>query len=313
MGKIAWITGANGQIGTRLVLLLHSRGWEVVSIVRDASAPASKGITHEWDMSREPLITKLLPPPDAVVHLAAQTSAYAARCSPSADAETNLIGFLRLLDSLIHYDHPPHVVLAGAATEVGGGHGATLDDRCLDAPQTFYDVAKVCQRNYLLQYQREGWLVGTALRFSNVYGGVARSQMHRAFINQSLRDALRGDPLYYFEGGPYLRDYLHVDDAAEAIAETLHSRGQVSGKTYLVGSGASISIQEALEVMVDVAYEVVGLQSKILAKPVPPDAYPIETRSVRINPAGFQRATGWKSRVTFKDGVRRLALASTRS
>jgi nucleoside-diphosphate-sugar epimerase len=109
-----------------------------------------------------------------------------------------------------------------------------------------------------------------------------------------------------------LRDYLHVDDAAEAIADTLHSRGQVSGQTFLVGSGSSISIREALEVIVGVAHQVVGLQSKILAKPVPPDAYPIEMRSVRINPDGFQRATGWKPRVTFEDGVRRLAIASAR-
>jgi len=167
-----WVTGASGQIGSRLCLELRTAGHEVTAIGRGQARSTSACRWVDWDMSRNSLNLRNVTTPDVVFHLAAQTSAYQARQDIPADVTTNVLGFVRLLDSLRKTGSTPHIILTGAATEVGATSSGIIRDFDPEDPQTFYDVGKVAQRLYLNQCCSEGWVDGTTIQLPNVYGGL---------------------------------------------------------------------------------------------------------------------------------------------
>ena len=300
-----WVTGGTGQIGRRLCVLLAKQGHHVTVLGRrpDTFLPPRHWVT--WDMSTDELPVDGLEDPDVIFHLAAQTSAYRARASLSLDVSTNVVGLARVLDAARLKGCSPHVVMAGAATEVGVTNDETVNDSLPDNPGTLYDVGKICQRLYLEQCRKEGWIDSTVLRFSNVYGGTGSPlSAHRGFINRSVVRALQGHTLNYFDDGDYVRDFVFVDDAVEALVKAMDHRAVVTGKTYMVGSGRGIPISRALECIADEVFEITGAAVSVLPVAAPDTLYEIERRDAVVSSRRFQEDTGWKPQTPFEEGIR---------
>lgn len=304
-----WVTGGSGQVGRRLCLALVGLGHEVTVLGRRSPPYLSLQRWRSWDMSSDEVPVADLEAPDAVFHLAAQTSAHSARESLSRDVATNMVGFARLLDALRFKGSSPHVVLAGAATEVGITNDGTVDDHLPDNPGTFYDVGKICQRLYLEQCGREGWIDATVLRFSNIYGGVEPpSSAHRGFIDQSIDRALSGDELHYFDDAEYVRDFIYVDDVVASLIYAMSNRSVVSGAKYMIGSGNGMPISKALECIAELAHEMTGIMVPVVPIAAPSLLYEIEKRNVVVTANRFQQQTGWRPLTSFSEGIRRSIL-----
>lgn len=244
------------------------------------------------------------PNPGVVVHLASQTSAYIAKSSPTKDAETNVVGSVRLLEQLRDRGAQPFVLLAGAATEVGN-HSWVSDD-LPDDPPTFYEVGKVATRQYLEQFHREGWLDYAVLRLTNVYGGLARGGQGangRGFIDRSIAAALRGEAVTYFEGPGYARDYLHVTDAVEAFTLAIERADNLSGSTFMVSSGLSTPVADALEVVAQLVGQATGQVVILRAEPSHEGVYEIDKRSTTVSSNRFRSLTQWSSRIVLEEGI----------
>ena len=297
-----WVTGAAGQIGRVLVPQLQDLGHDVFTLGRrPLSNPAIPH--HHWDASDKIQFSTSLEEPDVVVHLASQTSPYLARESPSEDCVINVVGPLRLMDAVHEKGWCPTVILAGALTEADHKDGPITFDSA-DDPQTFYDVAKVALRTYLEQYEREGWIDLVSLQLANVYGGMpSAANADRGFINLCLRRAINGQPLTYFGDGEYLRDYIHVTDVASAITHAIQFRDALRGHRFPVGTGQSISIKDALDIIAQEAANVGATSSDVMSVPQPPERYEIEMRDALIATEEFRRRTGWTPRLGFRRGV----------
>lgn len=301
-----WVTGATGQIGSRLCTELAREGHDVTVVGRRPAQSASPYEWVQWDMSRGSLDVRDIPSPEVVFHLAAQTSAYYARQDLSADVTTNVLGFVKLLDALRQTNSLPHVILAGAATEVRSNDSGIIRDCDPEEPGTFYDVGKIAQHLYLSQCGSEGWVDGTTIRLPNVYGGVGSfSSPDRGFLNTSIIRACTAESLNYYSDGDYIRDFLYVADAVSALKSAMYHREKVRGKIFLVGTGVGTRIQDALK---EIARQAEMVTSKrVPVRPVfaPDGMYEVERRNTVVDSARFTEHTDWTSKVSLKDGIQR--------
>lgn len=298
------VSGASGQIGTRLVERLHLLGFEVACLTRDeAEVPGAIVRWFPWVWGSSRLMDLGLNDVGAVFHLAAQTSAYVARNAPSTDAREAVVGFVDLLEQLRSQQDPPFVVLAGAATQVGALSGRITEGHQL-SPTTFYDVAKTSQELYLRQFIAEEWVNGCTLRLSNVYGGEAsHTSPHRGFVNRAVEEALDGKALHYFEGSEMLRDFVHVDDAVEAFLSVFRRRTALRSSEFMVGTGIGTSIRSMLEMVAASVSRNAGLGVEVLPVETPSGIYPIEMRNVTVDHSLITKETGWRPRITLPAGV----------
>jgi UDP-glucose 4-epimerase len=298
-----WVTGSRGQIGTRLCAALDQEGHTLTRFARTASTDDAGHEYTGWDMSTHGIDAGRLQTPDAVVHLAAQTSAYVARQDVQQDLAVNVAGFIRLLDAAREVGNRPHVILLGAATEVGLNTDVVICDEDPDYPLTFYDVGKVAQRMYLQQYHRERWVDGTSIRIPNVYGGMQEGNSDRGFLNRSVRQAILGESLTFYNDGDYVRDYLHVDDVVSAVIAAIDSREAVSGETFLVGTGSGTSIRDMLTEVANQVGKYTGAISPIFEVAPPAELYVLERRNVIVDSSRFTNQTGWTPRVALSQGI----------
>jgi len=305
----AWVTGATGQIGFRLCEELERLGHEVTAIGRESAQRTSSYKWIDWDMSKGAFDIENVAPPDVVFHLAAQTSAYVAREDVPADVMTNVMGFVKLLDSLRKTGSRPHVISTGAATEVRVDNAGVVRDLSPDAPTTFYDVSKISQHLYLQQCDAEGWVAGTTIRLPNVYGGVRRVKTtDRGFLNSSVLRALKGEPLNYYSDGNYIRDYLHVDDVASALVSAMSHRDSVAGETFLIGTGFGTRIRDALREISRQVEAETRVAVPVLPITSPAYMYEIERRDCIVDSSRFTEVTSWTSTVGLEDGLHKTIL-----
>lgn len=298
------VTGASGQIGSRLTRKLVSIGAEVYALSSTNSFVDDSRIKYIRKTWGNPLVEEL-PEVGIVFHLASQTSAYIARESVARDVETNLLDSVYLIEKLSKQSQPPVVIYAASMTEYGMGQEKPIcEDQAVD-PQTFYDVGKLALELYLDQFVMEGRLAScTSLRLSNIYGvQQPKSVGGRSFLDRCIRHAIEGENLTIYGDGNYLRDYLHIDDAVEAfyVASKIASDKKIN--IFNIGTGKGVRLGSALQQVVDGANKLTGKTSRVIQTDFPPGAYKIEKRNSVADPSTFMKITNWKPKIDFSTGL----------
>lgn len=306
------LTGATGQIGSRVKRELLAAGNRVICLSATSPQLSDPDVTWiHWDYEDSLLPPILNEPVHLLIHLGAQTSAYAARRSPKSDLLHNGVRFVSLLQSLVQHGQRPFVVLAGTATQAGS-FATQIGPETPDAPETFYDASKSVSELYLRQFIRETWVSGVTLKFSNVYGAIPERQGDRSLLTRMMRCALEGEPIEIYEQCDGHRDYLHIQDAVNAILSALDRHCELTRTSYWVGSGQSMRVSEAFSRIVEVAHQLTGRHSVLHRVPAPSDLYPIDRRDVHIDSSNFRADSLWRPRVSFEQGVRDLGLSLLR-
>lgn len=300
------VTGASGQIGSRLARKLINHGADVYALSTINSFENESRIKHIQKTRGEPIVAEL-PEIDLVFHLASQTSAYIARTSVSKDIQTNLLDSIHLIEKLSHQSTPPGLIYAGSMTAYGMGQQELINEESLINPQTFYDVGKLANEMYLEQYVREGRLKSCiTLRLSNIYGAHQIStESERGFLDRCIWKAINGANLNMYGDGNYLRDYLHIEDAVEAF----YSAGKIASKTgvevFNIGTAKGTTLKSALQQIADGANILTGENSRLIEMEFPEAAYNIEKRHSVADPSSFMAQTGWVPSIEFGEGVSR--------
>lgn len=300
------VTGASGQIGSRLVRKLVSEGSNVYALSSVNTFADEPNIKYIKKIQGEPLVEEL-PEIGLVFHLASQTSAYIARESVLRDIQTNLYETIQLVEKLSIQSLLPAIIYAGSMTEYGIGQEELIKEDYKPDPQTFYDVGKLATELYLEQYVREGRLAScSTLRLSNIYGVLQiPNGSERGFLDRCIWNAVEGKNLTMYGEGNYLRDYLHIDDAVEAfyLAGKIASKGEIN--VFNIGTGKGSTLKYALQQIVNKANISTGKQSRVIAMKFPAHAYNIEKRNSIADSSLFTNRTGWMPRIGFEEGIER--------
>ena len=228
------ITGAAGFIGFFLTKKLLGQGLEVVGIdnLNDYYDPGLKQARllqlqgesafsfFPRDLADRPAIAELFGRHafDAVVNLAAQAGVRYSLENPHAYADSNLIGFLNVLEGCRH-SAVQHLLFASSSSIYGGNQKMpfSVHDR-VDHPVSLYAATKKANELMAHSYSHLYGLPTTGLRFFTVYGPWGRPDMAYFLFTRAI---LAGEPINIFNHGNMKRDFTYIDDIIEGVARLL--------------------------------------------------------------------------------------------
>jgi len=247
----AIVTGGAGFIGSHVVDALVAQGAEVAvvdSLIHGAQDNVATGAELHVRDIREPLDDVFdAVRPEAVLHLAAQADVRVSVERPVEDADVNVLGTVRILESA--RKHGAQVVFSSTGGAIYGECTTSAPEDSPCEPLSPYGTAKLAAEEYLRAYNR---LYGTrhiALRYGNVYGPRQDPHGEAGVVAIFLGALARGEQARIFGDGMQTRDYVYVGDVARATLAALGHEGGV----FNVGTGRETSVAELYELCARVA------------------------------------------------------------
>ena len=235
------VTGAAGFIGARLSERLLARGDEVVGLdnlndyyevalkeARLARLAGQPGFSfHRQDIVDGAALKALFERvrPQRVMHLAAQAGVRYSLTHPHAYTESNITGFLNVLEACRW--HPvEHLVYASSSSVYGANTSMpfSIHDN-VDHPVSLYAATKKANELMAHTYSHLYGLPTTGLRFFTVYGPWGRPDMSLFLFTRSI---LAGKPIDVFNYGNHQRDFTYVDDIVEGVIRVLDKPAQAN-------------------------------------------------------------------------------------
>ncbi|HET8870523.1 MAG TPA: NAD-dependent epimerase [Aquabacterium sp.] len=231
------VTGAAGFIGMHTVCALLARGDSVVGIdnLNDYYDPQLKldRLAHinqtypdadfqfeKLDVSDQSAVAALFATHafDRVVHLAAQAGVRYSLENPGAYAQSNLVGFVNILEGCRHHS-VEHLVYASSSSVYGGNAKMPFSETDpVDHPVSLYAATKKANELMAHTYSHLYGLPTTGLRFFTVYGPWGRPDMAPMLFTKAI---LAGQPIKVFNHGNMKRDFTYIDDIVRGVIATL--------------------------------------------------------------------------------------------
>lgn len=224
------VTGAAGFIGAHLSKKLIENGAEVVGLDnlndyydpqlkkdRMATLAAGPQFTHiNEELSDRSAMEKLFRDNsfDVVINLAAQAGVRYSLINPHSYVDTNLVGFVNLLEGCRHSE-VKHFVYASSSSVYGANTKMpfTVHDN-VDHPVSLYAASKKANELMAHTYSHLFGLPTTGLRFFTVYGPWGRPDMALFLFTKAI---LEGNPINVFNNGNMERDFTYIDDIVEGV------------------------------------------------------------------------------------------------
>jgi UDP-glucose 4-epimerase len=291
----AVVTGGAGFIGSTLVDALLGRGDEVHVVDNLSSGRRenlAEGATLHLRDIREPLRDVFAEAqPEAVFHLAAQIDVRASVADPVADALTNVVGTLNVLEAA--RAHEAQVVFASTGGAIYGECAEPADADARRRPFAPCGPSKLAAEEYLATWNRLYGASHVALRLGNVYG--PRQDPHGeagvvAIFLSRIRD---GRPATIFGDGSQTRDYVASGDVVRAFVAAVGAHGGV----FNVGTGVETSVLELWQACCEAA----GADAAVTHDP--PRLGEIQRSALDAGRA--ERELGWRAEISLADGLRR--------
>jgi UDP-glucuronate 4-epimerase len=156
--------------------------------------------------------------PTTVVHLAAQAGVRYSLTHPHAYADSNLSGFLNILEACRHAA-VDHLVFASSSSVYGANRKVpfSVDDR-VDHPVSLYAATKKANELMAHSYSHLYGIPTTGLRFFTVYGPWGRPDMAYFSFTKAI---FEGQPIKVFNHGHMRRDFTYIDDIVEGIVRVM--------------------------------------------------------------------------------------------
>lgn len=233
------VTGAAGFIGSHVSLRLLERGDEVVGLdnlndyyevslkearlqrVKDKAVSTGSSFRHvKMDVEDRAGMAELFRTEkfDKVVHLAAQAGVRYSIENPFAYLDSNLAGFLAILEGCRH-NGVQHLVYASSSSVYGANETLPFSvEHNVDHPVSFYAATKKANELMAHTYSHLYGLPTTGLRFFTVYGPWGRPDMALFLFTRAI---LEGKPIKVFNHGRHKRDFTYIDDIVEGVIRTL--------------------------------------------------------------------------------------------
>lgn len=229
------VTGAAGFIGFHTAKRLLSHGDEVLGVDnlndyydvrlkedRLAQLISLPGFTFvRADIGHKDSMQEIFSDytPNRVIHLAAQAGVRYSLVNPYAYVDSNLVGFVNILECCRHND-VEHLVYASSSSVYGANTKLpfSVDDN-VDHPVSLYAATKKANELMAHTYSHLFGLPTTGLRFFTVYGPWGRPDMALFLFTRSI---LEGKSIDVFNYGNMKRDFTYIDDIVEGVVRVLY-------------------------------------------------------------------------------------------
>lgn len=321
------VTGVAGFIGFHVAQRLLARGDTVVGLdnlnpyydARLKEARLAQLTNHpgfhflRLDLADRDGMTRLFADhrPERVVHLAAQAGVRYSLTNPHAYIESNLVGFLHILEGCRHGE-VQHLVYASSSSVYGANTKMpfSVHDN-VDHPVSLYAASKKANELMAHTYSHLYGLPTTGLRFFTVYGPWGRPDMALFLFTQAI---LAGHPIEVFNEGKMRRDFTYIDDIVEGVVRVLdtipqpHPRwssltpdpgtGQVSYRIYNIGNNQPVEL-----------LDFIGTLERCLGRTATKNLLPMQPGDVRETYADvddLMRDVGFRPATPIATGIARF-------
>jgi UDP-glucose 4-epimerase len=290
------VTGGGGFIGSHVVDRLVAAGHDVHVV--DLRPPHRPDVGHiTADINDLDALVDAFAGAEVVFHLAAYADVNDVSREPVDATDANVVGVAKVWEAC-RRNHVGRAVLASTVWVYSGaaddGDGPLDEDTAfrLDDLGHLYTSSKVAAEMVAHSYKTLYGQEFTILRYGIPYGPRMRESL---VIPKFVGMALRGDPLTVQGDGSQHRNYVYVEDLAEA--HVLALRPEAANQTFNLEGPERISIRQVVESI-----------GEALGRPVDVTYTPARTGDYggrEISAAKAERILGWRAGVTFADGLRR--------
>ena len=321
------VTGAAGFIGFHLCQRLLADGRQVVgldsmneyydiNLKRARLDLLNKFPTFRFehvDLTERDRMSALLlsVAPETVVNLAAQAGVRYSLTNPHAYAESNLSGFLNILEGCRHAS-VGHLVYASSSSIYGGSTRMpfSVHDPA-DHPLSLYAASKKANELMAHTYSHLFGLPTTGLRFFTVYGPWGRPDMALFIFTKAI---LAGEPVDVFNHGNMQRDFTYVDDIVEGLVRVMEhpatsnpdwrssapdpATSSAPFRVHNIGGNAPVQLNRLIEVL----EEALGRKAIRNLMPLQPGDVPATYADV----GSLEEATGFRPKISIEIGVPRF-------
>ena len=321
------VTGAAGFIGSHVATRLLARGDAVIGLdnlnayydvglkhARLARLSPRVGFSfHKLDLADRAGMADLFRRhrPERVIHLAAQAGVRHSLTDPHAYVESNLVGFLNVVEGC-RATRTAHLVYASSSSVYGANTTLPFSvHHNVDHPVSLYAASKKANELMAHTYSHLYGLPTTGLRFFTVYGPWGRPDMAPFVFTRAI---LAGEPIAVFNNGRMRRDFTYIDDIVEGVVRVLDSVARPnpdwSGQTPDPGSSAApyrlynIGNNRPVELL-----DFIAVLEECLGRPAKKDFQPLQAGDVPETWADVDdlvQAVGFRPSTPLREGLARF-------
>jgi UDP-glucose 4-epimerase len=309
-GRRVLVTGGLGFIGSNLARQLVDLGADVLLV--DAMIPDYGGNLFNIDgvedrlrvniadVRNESGMDILVRDREIIFNLAGQVSHIDSMRDPFTDLDINCRAQLSMLEACRKFNPGVKVIFAGTRQVYGKPDRLPVDENHLVRPIDVNGVNKAAGEYYHLLYHSAFGVRACSLRLTNVYGPRQLIKHNRqGFIGWFIRLAMEGKEIQIFGDGSQMRDFVYVDDAADAFLRAGACEA-CFGEVFNVGGTEPITHRDLVEILLDVTRT-----GSVTYVPWPPEKKLIDIGSFYSDSSKFANATGWTPRVPLREGFER--------
>jgi UDP-glucuronate 4-epimerase len=247
--------------------------------------------------------------PQRVVNLAAQAGVRYSLENPHAYIDSNIVGFLNILEACRHRGIE-HLVYASSSSVYGANRKLPFAvEDSVDHPVSLYAASKKANELMAHTYSHLFNLPTTGLRFFTVYGPWGRPDMALFLFTRKI---LAGEPIDVFNHGRHTRDFTYIDDIVEGVVRTLDrvpgpdphydplnptpASSLAPYRVYNIGNHQPVELLRYIEVLEDS----LGRKAEKRLLPMQPGDVPDTYADVEA----LSRDTGYSPSTSIETGVR---------
>ncbi len=309
-GRRVMITGGLGFIGSNLARALVDLGADVLLV--DSLIPDSGGSLFNIagiedrlrvniaDVRQASTMNCLVRDVDVIFNLAGQVSHIDSMRDPHTDLEINCRSQLTILEACRHNNPAAKVVFAGTRQIYGKPDVLPVTEAHLVRPTDVNGINKAAGEQYHLVYNNVFGVRACSLRLTNTYGPRQLVRHNRqGFIGWFVRLAVEDREIQVFGDGTQIRDFVYVDDAADAFLRAGLSDA-CNGGAFNVGGFEPIAHRDLVALLTEVAGS-----GRVRFVDWPAEKRAIDIGSFYADSSRFAAATGWRPTVGLRDGLGR--------
>ncbi|MBA3446982.1 MAG: NAD-dependent epimerase [Pseudaminobacter sp.] len=322
------VTGSAGFIGNSLALELLRKDHEVVGIdsvtpyydpsLKEARIDRLRNFRRfteaRIDLVDHPAVEGIFESfkPEAVVNLAAQPGVRYSLENPQSYVQSNIVGFLPLLEGCRRHD-VGHFVFASTSSVYGATTRQPFSEHDPAVhPMTLYAATKRANELMAHSYSHLFGIPTTAVRFFTVYGPWARPDMALLKFTQAI---LAGQPIDIYNHGDLERDFVYIDDIVESIVRLMAAppkidpdfdqanpdaatSGNAPYRVHNIGSSRKVNLMTYIETL-----------EKALGKKAIPNMLPMQKGDIPSSLAdisSLNERTGFRPKTSIEDGIGRF-------
>ena len=246
--------------------------------------------------------------PKRVVHLAAQAGVRYSLTHPFAYADSNVIGFLNILEGC-RAAGVDHLVFASSSSVYGANTKQPFSEHDnVDHPVSLYAATKKANELMAHTYAHLYGIPSTGLRFFTVYGPWGRPDMA---LFKFTRGILAGEPIPVFNRGKMIRDFTYIDDITEGVVRVVDrppqgdpawsgahpdpARSYARYRIFNIGNNRPVELLEFIHVL----ERALGREAKLDLLPLQPG----DVLSTQADVSELETAVGFRPVTTIEDGI----------